>query len=98
MHALRSGGCAASTRGELAPPWTPQLPEGPKQRRPGSSAAPWLTEARRTTHSCLLAHMQLSKSGPELPGLSKSDSKPIGDCEHRFDLVAARAVTGGEAP
>ena len=30
MHALRSGGCAASTRGELAPPWTPQLPEGPK--------------------------------------------------------------------
>src|SRR6185369_7727772 len=25
MHALRSGGCAAFTRGELAPPWTPQL-------------------------------------------------------------------------
>src|SRR3954465_317733 len=67
-------------------------------RRPGSSAAPWLTEARRTTHTCLLAHMQLSKSGPELPGLSKSDSKPTGDCEHRFDLVAARAVAGGEAP
>ena len=30
-------------------------------RRPGSSAAPWLTRARRTTHTCLLAHMQLSK-------------------------------------
>src|SRR5690349_22906066 len=24
MFALRSGGCAASTRVELAPPWTPQ--------------------------------------------------------------------------
>src|SRR5438445_7032468 len=31
-------------------------------RRPGSSAAPWLTGACRTTHSCLLAHMQLSKT------------------------------------
>src|SRR5438876_12121781 len=33
----------------------------PSSRRPGSSAAPWLTGACRTTHSCLLAHMQLSK-------------------------------------
>src|SRR5258707_15460856 len=27
-HALRSGDCAASTRVELAPPWTPQLHRG----------------------------------------------------------------------
>src|SRR6266550_2817286 len=33
----------------------------PSSRRPGSSAAPWLTGACRTTHSCLLAHMQFSK-------------------------------------
>src|SRR5437763_14415070 len=30
-------------------------------RRPGSSAASWLTDASRTTHSFLLAHMQFSK-------------------------------------
>ena len=38
----------------------------PSSRRPGSSAASWLTDTCRTTHSCLLAHMQLSKNRPLL--------------------------------
>src|SRR3982074_48554 len=44
-------------------------------RRPGSSAAPWLTGilAEPTHLYCLLAHMQFSKT---VLGLSKPDSKP----------------------
>ena len=54
MHALRSGGRAASTRVELAPPWTPPTAQGSSDpRRPGSSAAPWLTGDTPTTTQLL---------------------------------------------
>src|SRR5437879_1430031 len=43
MHMWPSGGCAASTRGELAPPWTPQNPSvisiDRREKRTGSARA-----------------------------------------------------------
>jgi len=70
-------------------------PSNSSSRRPGSSAAPWLTGflAEPTHFNCLLAHMQFSKNKDRC-SVSQNQTASPHDCETAFDLVLLPAVAG----
>jgi len=95
MHALRSGGCAASTRVELAPPWDPPTAQGSSDpRRPGSSAAPWLTGDTPTTTQ-LLPTSCLRICGCQRPGRGHDEPRSGDSCPQGVERRAAAIRPGG---
>src|SRR5712664_2770133 len=64
-------------------------------RRPGSSAAPWLTGfLAEPTH--FIAYLRICSFQRPVLGLSKPESKPTCDCETAFDLVLLQPLPAGE--
>ena len=65
-------------------------------RRPGSSAAPWLTGNPRRTDTSLIAYLRIC-SFQRPCSVSQNQTASPHDCETAFDLVLLPAVAGGRS-